>query len=208
MRRFYFVPRISLRAHILLLFFACLVAVTSIALSVKGPAHIEAMYAFFVVWLMMFVYYFVMIYHGIRYDNGLAQWKWNGMTKEDMLEALAHSGIDIGKISIPDFDLGDNVFAAILAFLVTMMVSIIVLFAMVILAWAGVNLLGYSFILVWIPLYSLIKYGVRRALINVVYAQGKLLTSLMIAAFHGCIAGFSMGCVTFFTEILLRELVG
>lgn len=175
-----------------------------IGLVLDKSVGIETIYAAVFIFFTLTVYYFVMIYHGIRYDNGISKWKWDGVSIKDMLNEMANSGINVNGLEIPDFDFSDNLIGGIIGALIAIIIGFVVLGIIVLLTWLGINLVGYALVLAWIPLYILIKYGVRLALVNVKYAKGNIIRSAFLSLTHGCIGALSMAVVFYVTEFVVR----
>ena len=197
-------PKIKLGIHIAILLCVCLIGAISLAFKVKGSIFSESVNSGLLVLTIMSIYYFVMIYHGVRYDNGVVKWKWKNIPIGDTVKDLSSNGIDIGGVNF--FDFGDNFLTGILAVLASILIGILLAFIIVFLLWIGINIAGYTVVLLWIPMYIFIKYGVRLALVNVAYAKGKIFKSLFMAIFHGSMAGLAMCLVTAITEVLVRKL--
>ena len=206
--RTYFIPKASLKTHIVLLLVFIVLGMIGIGISANGSVAIETVYAATFIFITLQIYYFIMIYNGVKYDNGITKWKWEGVSIKEMLENMDSSHIDINKIEIPSFDFGDNVIGAIIGAIVAVLLGVLILGVIVILSWIGVNLIGYAIFISWIPLYILVKYGVRLALVNVKYAKGNLVRSFFLSSFHGFIGAITMSIIFLLTEIIIRMNFG
>jgi hypothetical protein len=189
--KIFFVQKIKLQQHIVFLFLFLIVGTIGITLTNSlEPARqsfLTAMFAFCV----FFIYYFVMLYRGVRYDNGYVQWKWGGLTINDMLTGIKEHGFDIG---LPDFsiiDFGDNILGILVAFVVSILISIIVGIIAVVLIWVGINVVTFGLLLAWIPLYALARYGIRIALANVRKTKGSFIASFPYAFINSFVAGIA-----------------
>ncbi len=206
--RTYFIPRISLSSHIVVLVFALVIGLVAIGLGVHKSVLKESLVGSGFVFLALAVYYFVMLYRGVRYDNGVVRWSWKGVSWRETCESIAESGVNLGQIPTPDFDFGDDLIGGILAFLLGILVAIVLILLVIGLAWLGVNLLGFTMFVIWVPLYFLLRQGLRMALVNVRYCQGQALHALWIAVVHAAIGAIAVGVVFFLTEWLIRRLFG
>lgn len=188
----YFVQKIKLHEHIAILLIFMLIGTLGISLSHHlAPAReslLIALYAF----IVFFIYYLVMLYRGIRYDNGYVQWKWNGLSINDMVSGIKEHGFDIG---LPDFsiiDFGDNLLGAVFAFVSSVILAIFIGIFAAVLIWAGVNAVGYLLLLSWIPLYALARFGIRIALANVRKTKGSMVASLPYALINSIFASLTV----------------
>jgi hypothetical protein len=204
----YFVPRVSLTTHIVLVSLAISVGLIAIGLGAKASVLAESLMAASFVMLFLLVYYWVMVYHGVRYDNGIVKWHWKGVSMKEMLDSVNLPDLpDLSNsIDIPSFDLADNLLGALWMFLVVILSAIILFAAAIALAWVGINVGLFLALIAWIPLYLLIRHGVRMALINVRYCSGRLGPSLLVAIVHATMGSMALGLVFFATEQLWRWL--
>ncbi len=206
--RTYFVPRISLSSHIAVLVVALAIGLVAIGLGVHKSVFKESLVGSGFVFLALAVYYFVMLYRGMRYDHGVVRWSWKGVSWRETCESIAESGVNLGQIPTPDFDFGDDLIGCVLAFLLGILVAGCLILLLIGLAWLGVNLLGFTMLVIWVPLYYLVRQGLRMALVNVRYCQGQALHALWLAVVHAAIGAIAVGAVFFLAELLIRWLVG
>jgi hypothetical protein len=197
--------RISLRFHICLLVIFCAIGAFGIGFGVTASVLKESLLVAGFIFALLVPYYFVMLYHGVRYDNGIIKWKWQGVSLKDVTEALGEYGVEVNHL--PSFDLGDNLLSGLLGILFCILAFIVLVLALILLAWIGINVAGFTVVLIWIPVYVLLKYGVRLALINVRYAKGHVLRSGLIALAHGTCAAAIMGGICYGSEYVVRKIL-
>jgi hypothetical protein len=189
--KIFFVQQIKLQQHIVLLFAFLMIGTIGIALTQSfSPAWQSLLVAAFA-FCVFFVYYFTMLYRGVRYDNGYVQWKWGGLTINDMLTGIKEHGFDVG---LPDFsmiDIGDNIFGVLIAFILSVLISIIVGIIAVVLIWVGINVVGFGIFMAWIPLYAMARFGIRIALANVRKTKGSFSASFPYALINSIVAGIA-----------------
>jgi hypothetical protein len=197
--------RISLRFHLCLLIIFCAVGALGIGFGVTASLLKESLLVAGFIFALLFPYYFVMLYHGVRYDNGIVKWKWQGVSLKDVTKAMENYGFDSNEL--PTFDLGDNLLTGLLGLLFSIFAFFILVIALLLLAWIGINVAGFTIVLIWIPIYVLLKFGVRLALINVRYAKGHVLRAGLLALAHGTCAAAIMGVICYSSEYVVRKIL-
>jgi hypothetical protein len=201
--KIFFVKKIKLQQHIVFLVTFLIIGAIGIAFTHKvDPAKQSLLVATFA-FIVFFIYYLLMLYRGVRYDNGFVQWKWGGLTINEMVNGIKKQGLDIESPDYSIIDFGDNLLGVLLAFLVSILISIVVGIIVVVLLWVGVNVIVLGLLLAWIPLYAMARYGIRIALANVRKAKGSILTSLPYAFLNSIVAGFA----TFSSNYVIEKIV-
>ena len=201
--RTYFVPKISLKDHIvILIIFSFVGALMISALAKISPGKESALVGIFV-YITFLIYYYIMLFRGVRYDTGIVKWQWHGLKPDEMLEMVNKNGIDVGPIKFESWDFGDDLFGIVIAFILSLIVYFVFLIIVLGLAWLGINLAGYVMYLAWIPLYALVRYGMRLSLSNVRKSKGNLSGSLYSAALHALIPAISISIFVYAVEKLV-----
>ena len=201
--KIFFVQKIRLQQHIVFLFIFLIIGTIGIALTHNLEPARQSFLAAIFAFSVFLIYYLVMLYRGVRYDNGYVQWKWGGLTINDMLTGIKEHGFDIG---LPDFsiiDFGDNIFGVLIAFIASILISILVGIIAVILIWVGFNVVALGLFLAWIPLYAMARYGIRIALANVRKTKGSLSASFPYAFINAFVAGIA----AFSSNYLIERIV-
>ena len=191
-------PRICLRDHVVHLATAALLVVVVLVWGVRGGVLHETVAVGAVLGGLLAIYYTVMLYGGFRYDSGRHRWTWNGMQWKDLGE--------LPSVDLPwgGFDAGDDLFGAVIAGLLAILAAIVSTLVLVVLAWAGLNLLGYAVYLLWLPTYVVLRYGVRLALVNRRRVQGDFLRAAGVAMLHGAGGGVVLGGCFGLIDALIR----
>ena len=201
--KIYFTQKIKLQQHILFLFSFLIVGTIGIALTRNLSHSSESVLMALFTFCIFFFYYLFMLYWGVRYDNGFVQWKWGGLSINDMLTGIKEHGFDIG---LPDFsviDFGDNIFGVLIALVSSVIISLIVGVIAVVLIWVGLNVVGFTVFLAWIPLYAMARYGIRIALANVRMTKGSFSASFPFAFINAFVAGIAVYLSSFFIEKII-----
>ena len=198
--RNFFVPRISLKDHIVILFALSIVGIIVISIISKLTFGKESLLVGFFVYLIFLIYYFIMLYRGVRYDSGIVKWKWRGVKINEMIDGIQSNGINIGPIKFDTWDFGDDLFGIIIVFFLSFFYYAIFLLLICGLAWAGFNIIGYFLYLAWIPLYGLARFGLRLALANTIKSKGNLLRSISASAVHALFPAISLSISTYVFE--------
>ena len=205
-------PRVPLLVHILCLLFVIVVGAVGIGLKVHATILAEAISAVAYVFAVLLTYYWFMIYRGVRYDNGIVQWRWQKVSVDDVMQGFGNADFQppssFISTSLESLDLGENLLLGILALLGMLLLWFIVMALLGFLVLVGVNVAGFSAVFAWIPLYISIKYGIRLALVNAKSAKGRLLRSGGLAALHALLGSLAMGVVFLLTELLVRKMAG
>ena len=199
----FFVQKIKLHEHIFILIIFLFLGALGIALTHHFLPAKESLLISAYAFAVFFVYYFIMLYRGVRYDNGYVQWKWGGLSLNDMISGIKEHGFDIG---VPDFgimDLGDSIIGSLVAFLASILLAIIIGIVVVVLLWFGINVIGFVVFLAWIPLYALARYGIRIALTNVRKTKNNFFASLSYALVNAMVAGVA----TFSSSYVIEKII-
>jgi len=194
--------RLSLFAHAV-----SLMAVTAISLSIvcfelHKMLLQETLLASLSLWSLFTVYFWALLYTGVRFDRGLVEgWLKQYVTWDDACAESA-SCYDLIKGNGDIMVIGGEL-AGLLAWLLGLA---FIAFLAPILLWVGVNGTIIFFLSIFFGLYWVFRRGLRLVMANVKRCKGEYLKSLYVSALHSAGYAALVGGMVFATESMLRLL--
>lgn len=193
--------RLSLFAHAVSLMAVAAIALAAVCLELHKSVLQETVYAMLAVWSVFTIYFFALLYCGIRFDRGLVEgWRREYYSMQDA-QSLGNSLAES-----PDlFTCGSDLEGCVAGFLGYIAVLIIV-FCAPVLIWLGVNSGVLLFLALFFAIYWVFRRGMRLVMVNVKRCRGNYLKSLGVSALHSLGYALLLGGVVYASEYSFRFL--
>ena len=204
--RRYHVPKLSLALHVLGITVTLLLTATAIRLELHRSSGIEALWTWAGCAGVLWAYFTVILYRGLRFDHGVVVWPRSKVGSQDMAELGNNlpdlSGWDVGTdgetaisaasdraVDLSGWDVGtdgEGLVGLLGAILVLAIGFIILVFGSIALTWL-IEVGWIIAIALAAQVYCLFRYSMRAALVHTRTCKGRLGNALTISA------GYALG---------------
>ena len=187
--------RLSLFGHVVSLMVITAIALLGVCFELHKSVVQETLYSMLAIWAVFTIYFWAMLYGGIRFDRGLVEgWRREYISMEDAKEfrdgLLQSSDIPV---CIPD---SEGCVALAFGLVLFCLIAVFAPF----LIWFGVNAAIISFLAVFLALYWIFRRGLRLVMVNVKRCKGDYLKSLYVSALHSLGYAMLFGVFVYATE--------
>ncbi len=181
--RRYHVPKLSLALQVLGITVTLLVTAAVIRLELHRSTGIEALWTWAGCAGVLWAYFTVILYRGLRFDHGVVQWPRVKVGSQDMSE-LGNSLPDLSGWDVGSD--GEGLVGLLGAILVLVIGFIILVFGSIALTWL-IEVGWIVAIALAAQVYCLFRYSLRAALVHTRTCKGRLGNALAISA------GYALG---------------